>query len=88
MGPEQYVSVTARDLDGMKAQTEQRFVRRVGDRLFLKMVHGRCAALRARQGHFSCRIYAQRPAVCHVVEAGSRECLTARKRHGYAEAAS
>jgi Fe-S-cluster containining protein len=55
------------------------------DRMFLRMVHGRCAALHARQGHYSCRMYAERPTPCHVVEQGSRECLDARRRHGVEE---
>jgi Fe-S-cluster containining protein len=47
------------------------------------MTHGHCSALHARQGHYSCRIYGERPNVCRVVEAGNRECLAARKKHGF-----
>ena len=52
------------------------------DRMFLRMLHGHCAALHARQGHFSCRMYAERPTPCRVVEPGGRECLDARRRLG------
>jgi Fe-S-cluster containining protein len=81
-GPEDYVAVSAVDLCRMTATTRGRYVQRRGERLYLKMVHGHCAALRSRQGHHSCRIYAQRPTPCHVVEVGSRECLDARRRRG------
>ena len=43
-------------------------------------------ALRARQGHYSCRIYGERPAPCHTVKEGSRECLDARRRRGIEDA--
>jgi uncharacterized protein len=83
-GPAEYVAVTAIDLCRMTPKTQGRYVQRVGERSYLKMVHGHCAALHARQGHYSCRIYAQRPQPCHTVEAGSRECLDARRRRGVA----
>jgi Fe-S-cluster containining protein len=81
-GPDEYVAVTAADLRGMSRMLAARHVERRGDRLWLTMVHGRCSALKARQGHFSCRIYGARPQVCRIVEAGSRECLDARRRRG------
>jgi Fe-S-cluster containining protein len=81
-GPREYVAVTAGDVRGMSRRTGSRYVERRGDRLWLKMLRGRCAALHARQGHFSCRIYGERPNVCRVVVAGSRECLDARRRRG------
>jgi hypothetical protein len=81
-GPDEYVSVGELDLGRMSRQTRARLVVRRGERRYLKMLHGHCAALRARQGHYSCRIYGERPSPCHVVEAGSRECLAARARRG------
>jgi Fe-S-cluster containining protein len=86
-GPAAYVSVTDGDLVTMSRQNRARLVVRRGERRYLKMVHGHCAALRARQGHYSCRIYGERPRPCHVVEAGSRECLDARRRHGVVDSA-
>jgi hypothetical protein len=80
-GPDEYVSVTTPDKLRMSARVAGRYVVERNGRMFLRMVHGRCAALYARQGHYSCRIYAERPNVCHVVKAGSRECLNARRRH-------
>jgi Fe-S-cluster containining protein len=81
-GPEAYVAVTAADLRGMSKGIVGRYVVRSSERVWLKMVHGRCAALHARQGHFSCRVYGARPEVCRVVAAGSCECLAARRRRG------
>jgi Fe-S-cluster containining protein len=66
----------------MTAQARSRYVVRSGGRVYMKMVSGHCAALHARQGHFSCRVYGMRPNVCQVVEASSRECLDARRRRG------
>ncbi len=81
-GPEAYVAVSTVDLCRMSAAVRGRYVTRLGDRAYLRMVHGHCGALRARQGHYSCRIYGMRPTPCHVVEEGSRECLDARRRRG------
>jgi Fe-S-cluster containining protein len=80
-GPEEYVAVSGTDLHGISVRTQSRFVVKRRDRMFLKMLHGHCAALHARQGHFSCRMYAERPTPCRVVEPGGRECLDARRRH-------
>src|SRR5262245_48693972 len=81
-GPHEYVAVTAVDLCRMNRQTQSRFVVDVGPRKYMKMVHGHCAALHARQGHYSCRVYKMRPKACQIVEPGSRECLVARKKRG------
>ena len=43
----------------------------------------RCVALGGRVGEgVSCRIYAQRPSVCHEVQPGDEFCQRARRRHG------
>jgi Fe-S-cluster containining protein len=82
-GPEAYVAVTETDRCRMSGRTAGRYVVRQKGRVYLRMTHGHCAALHARQGHFSCRIYGERPNVCRVVEPGNRECLAARKKHGF-----
>jgi Fe-S-cluster containining protein len=84
-GPDAYVGVTNVDLDGMTRQTRSKMIVRHGDRRYLRMLNGHCAALRARAGHFACRMYAERPLPCRVVEAGSRECLLARERRGISD---
>ncbi len=82
-GPEAYVAVTESDRCRMSARTAGRYVVRLQERVYLRMTNGRCAALHARQGHYSCRIYGERPNVCKVVGPGNRGCLTARRKHGF-----
>lgn len=44
---------------------------------------GRCLALRGRVGaRVECSIYRERPSACRIVEAGSDECLRARRDRG------
>jgi Fe-S-cluster containining protein len=44
---------------------------------------GRCVALKGRLGvRVSCVVYADRPRGCRLVEAGSAQCLLARKERG------
>jgi Fe-S-cluster containining protein len=81
-GGEEYVSVTGLDLLRLSPRRAGRYVVTRRDRSFMKMVNGHCAALHARAGHYSCRVYGERPQACQVVEVGSRECLDARRRRG------
>jgi Fe-S-cluster containining protein len=81
-GPDEYVAVTETDRCRLSPRAQSRYVVKRAGRVFMKMVNSHCAALHARQGHYSCRVYGTRPNVCHVVEAGSRECLAARSRRG------
>ncbi len=83
-GGDAYVSVTGPDADRMSRGTRARMVVRHGERRYLRMLNGHCAALRARRGHYACRIYDERPTPCQRVEVGSRECLSARVRRGIA----
>lgn len=50
-----------------------------GTRVMARTACDTCTALRSNNGQFSCRIYENRPAVCREFEAGSQECLAARK---------
>jgi len=52
-------------------------VRFVGNRAFLRVVDGMCAALRVdrERGTFPCSAYDVRPAVCRDLARGSPECL-------------
>ena len=81
-GPEDYVDVKPADLVRMTRATLARHTDRLGARWVMRMQHGHCSALHARQGHYSCRIYAQRPNACRIVEAGSVECRVAREKRG------
>lgn len=81
-GPVRYIAVTEPDLLAMDRSTRSRLVVRWGDRRYLKMLNGHCAALKARPDFYACRIYDARPTPCRTVESGSRECLIARERRG------
>lgn len=48
----------------------------IGNRAFLRIEDGRCAALEvdARRGSFRCAVYDRRPQVCRDLERGSPAC--------------
>lgn len=43
---------------------------------------GQCRALAGRLGDCTCTVYEDRPELCRAFEAGSEDCLEARRRHG------
>ena len=45
-----------------------------GNRAFMVMTEGHCAALRIDAGRFTCAVYEWRPETCRTLERGSREC--------------
>lgn len=73
---ETYVRVSGDDFErlGDEAGALTTFV---GNRAYLRMVDGRCAALVVHEGprRYVCRIYERRPSVCRALERGSPECL-------------
>jgi Fe-S-cluster containining protein len=52
--------------------------------LSMKMVGGRCVAFgdRLADGGCGCSIYEARPDICREFQAGSLDCLAARRRRG------
>jgi len=57
----------------------------IGNRVFMRMADGHCAALAVRVGpdgiaHHRCTIYAERPQVCRDLERGSPHCEAERLR--------
>jgi uncharacterized protein len=52
------------------------FVNHVGDRAFMRLVDGHCAALQldVDRALWVCGIYARRPDVCRALERGSSSC--------------
>lgn len=46
----------------------------IGNRCFMRMEQGHCAALVVEAGLFVCSVYAQRPEVCRSLIAGSAAC--------------
>jgi Fe-S-cluster containining protein len=45
-----------------------------GNRAYMRMRDGRCAALRVAAGAFVCTVYERRPRICRDLERGSPEC--------------
>jgi uncharacterized protein len=68
-------------LHRLSSGMELRFMKRAGD---ASSSEGRCAALGGELGACTCTIYAQRPHLCAEFEAGSDECIKARKKMGFA----
>jgi hypothetical protein len=58
-------------------EAAQRLTTWRGNRCFMRIEDGRCAALAvdARAGSFACSIYPMRPDVCRALERGSPACL-------------
>lgn len=88
-GTEAYVEVTPRDAILRHPQAVARYVKFDDEgRAHLRLDAGqRCAGLRGSLGRsVRCELYALRPAACRRVEAGSDECLRARRERGIDEA--
>lgn len=72
--------MTGRDYERLGKGAEQ-LVRFSGNRAFMRMVEGHCAALQYRQplasqlaGHWVCSTYDSRPAICRELARGSAQC--------------
>ena len=70
---ETYVRVTGDDHEILGDRAED-LVHWQGNRAYMKMVHGRCAALTIVNGRFVCTIYDVRPQTCRDLARGSPEC--------------
>jgi Fe-S-cluster containining protein len=56
-----------------------RLVRFVGNRAYMRLTDGHCAALRVEpEGRFVCSVYEARPVVCRDLERGSPHCAAER----------
>jgi uncharacterized protein len=73
---ERYVRVLGGDHARLGNQAED-LVAFVGNRAYMKMIDGHCAALRVggSQGRFVCTAYEARPQICRDLQRGSPECL-------------
>jgi Fe-S-cluster containining protein len=73
---EKFVRVLGDDHERLGGQAEA-LVAFVGNRAYMKMVDGHCAALRVggSQGRFVCTAYEARPQICRDLQRGSPECL-------------
>jgi uncharacterized protein len=71
-----YVSVTGRDHARLAERAEE-LVWFDGNKAYMRMLDGHCAALRieTRTGRFVCGAYVLRPEVCRDLARGSSACL-------------
>lgn len=76
---DRYVPVTGDDHARLAASAGQ-WTRFIGNRCYMRMTDGHCAALRPVPGtdRMICGIYHQRPQVCRDLERGSPACAAAR----------
>jgi hypothetical protein len=78
---ETYVRVTGEDWARLGTEAE-RVAHFVGNRAYMRMVAGQCAALAVRvqadgaagEREFFCTVYERRPQVCRDLERGSPQC--------------
>jgi Fe-S-cluster containining protein len=77
---ERYVPVTGADHArlGDDAEAATTFV---GNRCYMRMHAGHCAALTVdARGHYCCSVYDRRPEVCRTLDRGSPACQVERER--------
>ena len=81
---ERYVRVTGSDYTRL-GEAAPTFVHFIGNRAFMRMRDGHCAALMldAKSGRSACQVYEQRPQTCRDLERGSPSCLG--ERHAKVE---
>jgi hypothetical protein len=73
---ERYVEVKGSDYARLGAAAE-RLVHFIGNRAYMRMIDGHCAALAVdvENRRFRCTVYDGRPATCRDLERGSPACL-------------
>jgi hypothetical protein len=73
---ESYVPVSGDDYERI-GEAAARLVHFVGNKAFMHLFEGHCAALDVRAGprRYSCSIYERRPETCRDLGQGSRACL-------------
>lgn len=68
------IRVTGNDYERLGAAAED-LVHFVGNRAYMRLAGGHCAALRIeRQGRFQCAVYERRPDACRNLERESPQC--------------
>jgi len=78
---ERYVRVTGDDYERL-GESAASWTRFLGNRCFMRMVDGHCAALERdpATGHLLCSVYDRRPQICRDLERGSLACAADRLR--------
>lgn len=72
-----YVRVTGDDHARLGAGNEALSVF-IGNRCYMRMAHGHCAALAVRDGQYVCTVYELRPEVCRALARESASCAAER----------
>ena len=75
-----YVRLSGADHARLAPTEQERLTVFRGNRCFMRMADGRCAALAVGDGRFVCTIYERRPGTCRDLERGGDECLGDRER--------
>ena len=70
---EPYVAVTGDDHARLGIDAGA-YVAFVGNKAFMRMELGHCAALRVAGAHFTCAVYEGRPTACRKLKRNSAEC--------------
>ncbi len=75
-----YIALFAVDLERFEPEDREDLVQEVAGRPCMRMIDGRCAALRVdpTESLFVCAIYGRRPDVCRSLVRGSSDCLVHR----------
>jgi hypothetical protein len=74
-----YVRVSGDDYARL-AQHAEALTVFIGNRCYMRMEHGHCAALEVSPGRLACRIYAQRPETCRDLARSSPSCDAERQQ--------
>jgi Fe-S-cluster containining protein len=80
---ETYLRVTGEDYARLGDRAAELVAWR-GNRAYMRMEDGRCAALRVDRaaGRFLCAVYDERPEICRALQPESRECEGERATKG------
>lgn len=71
---DEHVRVTGDDHARLTADEQARLTVWIGNRVFLRMTDGHCAALVVRAGEYACSIYERRPQLCRDLARGGPAC--------------
>lgn len=71
---DEHVRVTGDDHARLTPDEQARLTVWIGNRVFLRMQDGHCAALVAQSGDWACSIYERRPQLCRDLARGGPAC--------------
>ena len=75
-----YVRLSGEDHARLTPEEQERVALFRGNRCFLRMTEGRCAALVLEGGRYTCTIYERRPQLCRDYRRGGPACAYDRER--------